>query len=49
MILRARHGDVEQAPLLLDLAGVPVARSDGMRPSATLSTKTASHSWPLAE
>ena len=30
-------------------AGVPVARSDGMQPSAADSTKTLSHSWPFAE
>ena len=49
MVARSGHRDVEQPALLLDLLGVPVARSDGMQPSTTLRTKTARHSWPLAE
>ena len=50
LVLRARHRDVEQPPLLLDLvASMPVARSDGMQPSTALSTNTDFHSCPLAE
>ena len=50
IVLGARHGDIEQAALLLDLGrDVPVPRSEGMQPSTTLSTKTDFHSWPLAE
>ena len=30
-------------------AALPVAMSEGMQPSTTLSTVTAFHSWPLAE
>ena len=30
-------------------SALPVAMSDGMQPSTTLSTNTAFHSWPLAE
>ena len=49
IVLGARHRDIEQAPLLLDLVGIPVPRSEGMQPSTTLSTNTDFHSWPLAE
>ena len=50
LVLGAGHGDVEQAPLLLDLlrrARWPCRRGCSRPPRAC--TKTASHSWPLAE
>ena len=49
VLLGARHGHVQQAPLFLQSPRVlPVAMSLGMQPSTTLSTCTAFHSWPLA-
>src|SRR5690606_18371626 len=49
LVLRARHRDIEQPALSSISALSPTARSDGMQPSTTLSTKTFFHSCPLAE
>ena len=49
MLPRARHGHVEETAFLLDLLVVPDSHVRGVQPSVTLSTNTASHSWPFAE
>src|SRR5215468_9445539 len=49
MLPGARHCDVQETALFLDLIGAADCLSEGMQPSLTLSTNTASHSCPLAE
>jgi hypothetical protein len=49
IVLGARHRDIKQPALFLDLVAVPMPRSEGMQPSTTFMTKTDFHSWPLAE
>jgi hypothetical protein len=46
LVLRARHRHVQQPPLLLDLGLRAGRQSDGMQPSTTLSTCTASTPGP---
>ena len=49
MLPGARHRHVKETPFFLDLLTGPTAMSEGMQPSVTLSTNTASHSCPFAE